>query len=326
MSEAMSGPLSRLSFSLNPVPPYDFNLTAAYATYFRSRYGTDSYENGVFRRLLDIDGDLLLAEVSSSDATGSPRLEANLSGQNPDTAIAGKAKGQITRILGIDRGPGPFYTMALADPALARLARALYGLHIPQTGSVFEALVLAILGQQISAQVAFKLRNSLIEKYGPRLIADGKIYHAFPRPDSLAATRPDDLRAIGLSARKAEYVLDIAGKAAAGVLDLEGLRDRPGAEIIASLTSLRGVGGWTAHWLLIRAFGYPDGFPASDLALLRMVGNLMGKGKPVKPEEADEYSKRWSPFRSYVTTYLFAAVRSGRAELLEPVKESGQHM
>ena len=69
---------------------------------------------------------------------------------------------------------------------------------------------------------------------------------------------------------------------------------------------------WTAQWLLIRGLGRTDGFPHGDLALARTLGQLLGNQRPPWPNEALDYSRRWSPFRSYVTTYIFAAARSGR--------------
>jgi len=81
--------------------------------------------------------------------------------------------------------------------------------------------------------------------------------------------------------------------------------------VIKILTGIRGVGLWTANWLFIRTLGRSDGFPHSDLALCRTLGRLLNGETPLSPEETLEYSRRWSPFRSYVTAYLFAAMRSG---------------
>jgi hypothetical protein len=96
-----------------------------------------------------------------------------------------------------------------------------------------------------------------------------------------------------------------------GSLDLENLQKQSDKEIIDFLTAIRGVGSWTSSWLLIRAFGRPDALPVEDLALRRALSDLMKKG-PVSltPAYALKISKKWSPFRSYVTTYLFAALRS----------------
>ena len=128
------------------------------------------------------------------------------------------------------------------------------------------------------------------------------------------------MRRIKVSARKAEYVVGIAGGVASGELDLEGLRARSDQEVVDTLTGLRGVGPWTANWLLIRAFGRSDGFPAGDLAIQRSLGLLADFGRPMTESEALEYSIRWAPYRSYVTTYIFAAARGG---LLAPGQGSG---
>jgi DNA-3-methyladenine glycosylase II len=204
--------------------------------------------------------------------------------------------------------------MALDDPTLSPLVRGLRGLHVPHTASVFEALVLAILGQQISSQVARTLRTLLIQTYGTPEEVLGVMYHAFPSPETLAAAGLEGLRSIKLSERKARYIADIAARTASGELDLEGLRTLTDEEVVRALTGIRGVGPWTAHWLLIRALGRSDGFPHGDLALQRTLGLVLNSGNPLGPDEALEYSRRCSPFRSYVTTYLFAAARSGRLE------------
>lgn len=202
--------------------------------------------------------------------------------------------------------------MALADPHLAPLVRSLYGLHVPRTASVYEALVLAILGQQISSHVARLLRTLLIQTYGAKIEVDGASYQAFPRPEALVVAGVEGLRAIKLSARKAEYIVDIAAQVASGELDLERLATQDDDTVVQGLTSLRGVGLWTVHWLFIRALGRTDGFPHGDLALRRALGLLVNRGVPMSPEEALDYSQRWSPYRTYVTAYLFAAIRSGR--------------
>ena len=78
------------------------------------------------------------------------------------------------------------------------------------------------------------------------------------------------------------------------------------------MTALRGVGQWTAQWALVRALGRPDGFPAGDLALRRTVSRLYFGGAEITDGELLEFSERWSPWRSYATAYLFAALRAGR--------------
>jgi DNA-3-methyladenine glycosylase II len=314
----MSARFQTVTALIPAIPPYNFALTAGYATYFRGRYGTDIFENGAFRRLLDINGRLMLASLSARSPIAAPQLSIELTGTDVDRAAIGPATAQVAKILGTGQDLTPFYAMARQDKALTRLIGGLYGLHVPQTATVFEALILAILGQQISASVAHQLRTALIRAYGPSLTLAGTVYQAFPHPSSLATAGIEEFRTLGLSLRKAEYVSAIARAITDGKLDLESLFAKPESEVVTLLSSLRGVGPWTVEWLLVRALGRKDGFPASDLALLRMMGTLLGREAPVTPEEARAYSSRWSPFRSYVTTYLFAAARSGHLELLQP--------
>ena len=305
--------MERTVISLKPEPPYSFNLTAAYATVFRGRYGGDVFENGLYQRLLDTEECLCLAHVRASGTVDSPLLNVELFCPSFDDTTVARVREQISWLLGIGRDIRPFYQMALNDRALAPLIQKLWGLHIPHTASVYEALVQAILGQQISAHVARKLRMRLIETYGSTLEVSDVVYHSFPRPSALVDAGVDGLRALGFSTRKSEYIIDISRKVISGQLDLESLHAFTDEEAIHTLTGLRGVGPWTAQWLLIRALGRDDGFPHADLALCRVLGQLLNKGKPFQPEEAREYSSRWSPYRSYVTAYLFAAMRSGYA-------------
>lgn len=298
--------------TLKATSPYDFDLTASYAVYFRGHYGAESFEGGVFRRLLDLNGHLCLVSVRSLGILDSPRLEVEVAGDALGEDSVAEALRQVAWILGVDEDLSSFYRMAVQDKMLAPLVRGLRGLHVPHTASVYEGLILAILGQQISSHVARMLRTLLIETYGSSMEVSGITCYAFPSSEALVAAGVEGLRAIKFSTRKSEYIVDIAAGVASGELNLESLRNQPDQEVIRALTSIRGAGLWTAHWLLIRALGSSDGFPHDDLALKRALGLFIGGGGPLRSEQALEYSRRWSPFRSYVTAYLFAALRSGR--------------
>ncbi len=308
--------MEQTSVTLIPVPPYDFKLTALSAVHFRDPHATNRFDGTVFHRLLDLHGKLCLTSVSSLGTLDSPQLEVKIAGASLDDTTVAAAKHQTAWLLDTDTDLSPFYIMAAQDTILAPLVDGLRGLHLPHTASVFEALVLAILGQQISSHVAHMLRTQLIETFGTPMKIAGVTYHAFPRPEALVAAGVEGLRAIKFSTRKSEYIVDISAAVASGTLEPEELYHQPDEEVIRLLTSLRGVGLWTANWLLISALGRSDGFPDNDLALLRTLGILVKHSKPLQSEEALQFSSRWSPFRSYVTAYLFAAIRSGRlAEL-----------
>ena len=295
---------------LEPVAPFSFDITAGYHTYYQARYGSDSLENGVYRRLLDLDGNLVLASVSSAGSVEEPRLEVRLQGQSLDDDSQTKASALVSWLLGAEQDLRPFYDMASGDETMSGITGRFHGLHLPHTASVFEALVLAILGQQISTQVSRIIRTLLIETYGPHLDVDGFRYYAFPRPETLAALPVEELRGMKLSWRKAEYIRGIALAALEESDGLESLRLLEDREVVSQVTKLRGVGNWTAQWLLVRALGRPDALPLGDLALRRTMSALYFQGEPIDDAQVEEFCARWSPWRTYATVYMFAAMRN----------------
>jgi DNA-3-methyladenine glycosylase II len=215
----------------------------------------------------------------------------------------------ISRIIGADQIPNKFYEMAHEDPLLRPLVDRFKGLHIPQSETVFEALILSILGQQISTQVAAILRAELIMNYGESIEVDGSIQYAFPTPEILSHVSVQELRQHKLSARKAEYIRQIALMESRGIIELESFRSMDADEATRQLVDLKGVGNWTAHWLLVRALSFNDGFPSGDLALQKYMGHLINDGKIMDDRQLLRYSERWMPYRSWVTTYMFADIR-----------------
>ena len=303
--------MDRLTVSIKPVPPFNFELTAGYHTYFQNRYGTDTMEDGVYRRLIDLDDKLVLASVRSIGTLEAPELALELQGPELSPDDVESATDRVSWLLGVDQGLAPFYELGRADQAMAGLVEQFYGLHLPHTASVFEALVLAVLGQQISTNVARIIRTLLIETFGPSAEFDGETYYAFPRPASIWASSPAELHTMKLTQRKSEYVHGLAGSALDPEMGLECLEELTDREIVEKLVALRGVGMWTAQWVLIRAVGRPDALPLGDLALRRVVSRLFMDGDDVNDAKVEEIAQRWSPYRTYATVYLFSALRTG---------------
>ena len=297
------------TLTLRPTPPFDFDLTAAYHTYFQGRSGADNLDDGVYRRLLDLDGRLALATVRSVGTADAPELTLEVHGDSPSDSDARLAAAQVEWMLGIDQELDHFYNLASSDPALADLVARFPGLHLPRTATLFESLVTAILGQQISAAVARTMRTLIIQRFGASAQVDDQTYHAFPRPEAIADSSVEELRTLKLTQRKSEYILGIA--TAAQHPDWSQLTDFPDDEFVRQLTQLRGIGAWTAHWAMVRGLARPDALPLGDLALRRGVSRLYRDGEPVTDADVEEIAERWRPWRSYATAYLFAAMRSG---------------
>ncbi len=301
--------MQTMTLRLYPTPPFDFELTAGYHTYFQARSGADSMDDGVYRRLLDLNGKLTLASVRSTGSLDAPEILVELCGDALSDSDAELAASQLEWMLGTGQDLGPFYSLAASDPPMAGLAERFRGLHLPRTATLFESLVLAVLGQQISASVARAMRLLMIERFGERAEYGGVTYFAFPRPEAIAASSPEELRTLKLTQRKSEYIHGIA--LAALQPEWAELTLLPDDEFVSCLVQMRGIGRWTAQWALVRGLARPDALPLGDLALRRGVSRLLRDGEAVSDAEVEHLAERWRPWRSYATAYLFAAMRSG---------------
>ena len=299
--------------TVRPVPPYDFELTAGQPNYSRDQqFKTEEYDDGRYLRLLDLGDSVALAAVRSVGTVDQPELSVELTGDDLTGAEADQAAKQITWLLGCDQDVRPFYDAVARDPVLASVVNDFYGYHNTRSASVYEALVQAVMGQQIATNVARIIRSLLIENYGVRATVADREWYAFPRAESLATAEVDDLRQLKLSFRKAEYIQGIARAALDSGDDFAGMHDLEDGEVVKRMVAMRGVGQWTAQWVLVRALSRPDGFPIGDLALRRTVSALYFDGEEIDDAQLLAFSERWSPWRSHATSYLFAALRSGR--------------
>ena len=296
---------------IEPEPPYDFDASVSFAVYGRGRYAADSLADGVFSRALEVDGKTVALSVRSVGEVETPSIEVRLEGDLLSSEEESKVVGVATRLVGAQGDLTEFYDAIEADDPMAEFTGRFRGLGTAQSASPFEGLVLSILGQQISNEVARVLRDLLVDRLGEVVSIEGVDYRAFPSPAAIAEAGIDQLREMKLSARKAEYISDIAQSVVSGSLDLDALADLPDEAIVEELVRLRGVGPWTAHWLLIRAFDRPDGFPEGDLAVQRSLGVLYNGGERLTADEAVALLTRWRPYRSYLVTYMFAAARQG---------------
>jgi DNA-3-methyladenine glycosylase II len=299
-----------IQFVLNPKSPYDFDRTVEYVTNNAGEYTSDKFVDGMYSRVLSIQEHHILLRVQSLGSLKDPKLVCDLSGSRSILFKSDEVKQIVSWMFSVNDELTPFYEMAAQDPFLHSLIKHFPGLQILRSPSIFESIVVSILGQQISAPVARRMRSDLIKIYGTYIEFDQGKYHTFPTAEEFADVSIDDLRDIGLSGRKAEYILGVSRLISSGLLSVETLRDKSDTAIVSILTSIDGIGPWTANWLLIRALGRPDGFPSNDLALRRALKRLFNKQDAVTDKEAEKMSLRWIPYRSLVTTYIFAALRN----------------
>ncbi len=194
----------------------------------------------------------------------------------------------LRRLFDLDAHPAAIAEHLSKDPLLRPLVRARPGLRVPGAFDGYEVAVRALLGQQVSVAAATTLAGRLVAKCGG----------ALPAADVLAAMRVDDVASIGLPKKRAAALITLADAIARRAVVLE-----PGVDpeaTLAALQDLPGIGPWTAHYLGMRALGWPDALPAGDLVLRQRLDLPNARAVEARAE-------RWRPWRAYAAMHLWTA-------------------
>jgi DNA-3-methyladenine glycosylase II len=186
------------------------------------------------------------------------------------------------------------------DRVLKRLIPQFGSACLRSRGDAFTTLARSVVGQQISVKAAQSVWNRFSEAAGAQ---DGAL-----APRAVQALPLPALRAAGLSARKAEYLLDLASHFADGRVHVAQWEAMDDEAIIEELVAIRGIGRWTAEMFLIFHLLRPDVLPLDDLGLLKAISINYFSGEPVTRAEAREVSEAWSPYRSVATWYLWRSL------------------
>jgi len=194
-----------------------------------------------------------------------PRLGVVVEGGEigPETGPA--VKSALERLLGVRVDLSEFDRFAARDERLGPLSRRFRGMKPPRFPTVFECVVNAVACQQVTLTLGIRLLGRLAETYGHCIHRDGVSVHAFPRPEELATAKPEAIRSLGFSFQKARALIELASAVAEGRLDLESLALDSDQTALERLCALRGVGRWTAEYVLLRGLGRVHIFPGDDV-------------------------------------------------------------
>jgi len=172
--------------------------------------------------------------------------------------------------------------------------------RLQSRGDAFTTLARSIVGQQISVKAAQAVWDKFIA------VIDAQSARVAPRA-VLEASAPL-LRAAGLSARKVEYLSDLARHFEDGSVHVKQWQQMDDEAIVDELVSIRGIGRWTAEMFLIFHLMRPDVLPLDDLGLLKGISVNYFSGEPVSRAEAREVGEAWAPFRSVATWYIWRSL------------------
>ncbi|WP_353719697.1 DNA repair protein [Dyadobacter sp. 676] len=209
----------------------------------------------------------------------------------------------------VRRDIGPFYELLRADSRVAYMAEAFRGLRLVGISDMFEAICWSIIGQQINLTFAYKLKRRMVERYGTHIGWGGEVFPVFPAPEVLAGANIEELRAMQFSQKKAEYVVGIARAFAEGKLCPELIAALPDFESRQkALTAYKGVGIWTANYVLMKTFRMPEGIPHGDVGLLNALTGHGIIGERSEKDKIEAFFNAFPGWETYLTFYLWRSL------------------
>jgi len=281
-----------LTFELAYRPPLDWDSLLNFLA-GRASCGVEAMEGRRYLRTVRLKGCTGWLSVEPTAGRSTLRLEVSAS----LAPVLLPLLARVRRLFDLNSDPHQI----AAD--LGVLAEANPGLRLPVAFDGFEMGVRAILGQQVSVKAATTLAGRVAARFGePIQTPFAALTHLFPAPEQLAEAEITELIALGIVTARAEAIRGLAREVASGRLRLE-----PGADTEATMAHLRtlpGIGEWTAHYLAMRALGWPDAFPHTDLAIRRAMGDPT-------PRCLLEEAEKWRPWRAYAAMHLWKSLDNG---------------
>ena len=295
--------MSQRSFSITPIPPFRLDLTA-WALRRRPENAVDRWDGRTYRRVLMIDSKAVEVAVHQSGSPEEPQLEVDVTGSGLTVRQEGFARVLLERMLGVHKDLRPFYGLATRDPRLQPLVDEFRGLKPPQFPTVFEAVANGIACQQLSLLVGILLLSRLAHEIGVISANSQDAPHAFPDPADFSGVKAQSLKSLGFSANKSQALIDASSAIRDQRLNLESLVKLDNQVALERLVKLKGVGRWTAEYVLLRGLGRLDIFPGDDVGARKKLAHFLGKKKPLDYDGVRRAVADWQPYAGLVYFHL----------------------
>ncbi len=262
-------------------------------------------DNNKLRKLLRVNDDLLLLEISTSNNN----LEIEYLNFCPNDLTCKAAKEYVIEWFDLQTDLKPFYSWASKNSLMKPLAKKYFGLRLIGIPELFEALCWAIIGQHINLPFAYSLKKKFVETFGEKIIYDANDYWLFPTPEEILNVSVDDLMKLQFTGKKSEYIIELAYKINNDELpNKEELKSMDYTEAKESLLKLRGVGEWTADYVLMKCLRYPAALPAADVGLHNAIkNNLKLDSKPDK-NKINQIAAEWGEWKAYSVFYVWRSL------------------
>ncbi len=298
-------PVPELTFTLAPRPPFRLDMTV-WALRRRAHNIVDRFDEGVWRRILMIGRSPVAVAVRQTRRGSRPEIEVLVRAARPQ-AVKAEVAAIVTRMLGLERDLSDFYRLVRGDARIRELADRLRGMKPVRYATVFEAFANAVVCQLVSLSAGMHVLNRLTEACGIPGEVDGATapMRSFPPASAVARLKPEALRALGLSRQKGEYLIGLARLAIdrkdRDFASIEALGDD---DAVARLSTIRGVGRWTAEYVMLRGFGRINIFPGDDVGGRNKLFEWLGEDGEPTYDGVRRMLERWHRYAGLIYLHL----------------------
>lgn len=304
------------SFLVQPIAPFRLDLTV-WALRRRATNSIDQWNGTDYTRVLLVDDVPVKVGVSQQQTEPTPELLVNVWSAAPIEHLSSRVEEVLRRMLGFAIDLTGFYTVAKSDTTLSALSQHFLGMKPPRFPSLFEAFLNAFACQQITLDVGMLLLNRLTATYGITFDDGQTVYSAFPRPEEIATASIESLRALGFSHQKARAMIELATMLTQEQRDLSLLEGMNNEEVSTCISPIRGVGRWTAEYVLLRGLGRIDMFPGDDVGAQKNLQRLLHLAEKPSYATIRAATAAWQPYAGLVYFHLLLDNLAKKGVLLE---------
>jgi DNA-3-methyladenine glycosylase II len=268
----------------------------------------DRWDGRTLLRTIVIDGRTIAFATAFAGTRACPAVRVTM--EDGDYAEGVMAAVRATLML----PPRHFAQLRRADPLFARLQARYPGFRAALQLNLLVALVRCISAQQVNLRWAAETRRRLAERFGEKHAVDGAIVYGLGA-ERLGAATVAEIRGLQFTNRKAEYIVAVAQAVASKRISLERLTALPDAAVIEELVALRGIGVWTAEWILARTLGRPR-VVAGDLGVRKAIGIAYRKGVLPSEDEVRDLTAHWRASAAHAQALLLHGLGERELEAL----------
>ena len=276
-----------LEFSLPAIAPFRLDFTV-WALRRRDRNIIDYWNGTKYIRVFTLENSPVKVQVEQNGIE--PQIFVTATSKYPILKLKAKVSNLLNHMLGLQINLNWFYDLTKNDKLLHPLIIKFLGVKPPRFPTIFEALSNAISCQQVSLESGLSIQNNLIKQYGMQFKENDQVYYAFPEPREMKNYTYNDLMKLGFSHRKSDTLIEVATKICDNEKIFTNVENASNEDIIKLFTSFKGIGLWSAEYVLLRGLGRTEILPGDDVSVQKNITRIFNLNK--KPEAGNKHTEK----------------------------------